>query len=134
MAIDSTTKRLDAAAKIQAKGYLVTVRQPQYSGDLRTGQVDRQVYALLESETPVKGPGGDNVVGVELVFTMAALDSTGAPLTLAKGDLVQHGSQWVPVTKPNAVAPNAVPILYEPIVTNRKSQPPMFAKSRAVEE
>ena len=119
MAIDNTGIRAAAAATITDSGYLITVRQIVYVDDTRTGQVDRQVYGLLETSTPVNI--ADNLVGVELTYTMAALDVNGDPLNLKRGDLVSYKGKWVPVVEPNETAPNGVDLLYEPLVSDRKA-------------
>jgi hypothetical protein len=117
MAIDVTGKRLEAAEKLLEEGILVTLRQPIYTGDTKTGETELQVPALKERFTPLQ-INNDNVRGRDVRLTMAALprnaDGTwGDPIELARGDRLVVSGKEILVLDPGAVDPSDEPILYE---------------------
>jgi len=124
MALDAATKRLEAAERIRLEVELpVTVHQPVYTGDVRTGWTERLTYGVLEQFRPQQ-VDGENILLDDVQVTLAALEWTGSawgePFTLSRDDLLEVGGRKVVVVQPGPVEPGGVPILYEAHAGNRR--------------
>lgn len=126
MALDVVAERRSAAEDIRnVPGALLEVRQPTYTGEVRSGQSDTTTWALIEATYP-RPLIEEMLVGSEQLLTMAALKWTngawGDVLTLVYGDLVKVDGKWLTVFQPGRVAPNGEPIIYEALVGLRKGK------------
>lgn len=125
MAINVTGKRLSAAQKLRDKGFLVSVRGPVYTGDVRSGWTTVKTWAVLEKYTPFHLPE-DLIVGTQARLVMAALEwdettqSFGAVIDMDTSHQVLLHGRWLGVFEPGAVQPSSQPILYQALIGERK--------------
>lgn len=124
MSIDSEALRLDTAVTLQADGFLLTIRQPVYSQEKRTGENDVYAWALRTRNRRLESRG-DNVGGSQQVYLIAALESdssggfTGNALALTQSDMVLQDGQWLRIIDPGGFSPANVTIFYKAAVAMR---------------